>query len=89
LLPGDDYDILTSGYKFLRRLENKLRLVHDIGQRTVSRPGYLAKLARHLGYPDRPRRAEQVFLDEYQQVTLGIREVFDRHLAPGIDEQNT
>jgi glutamate-ammonia-ligase adenylyltransferase len=89
LLPGDDYDVLTSGYKFLRRLENKLRLVHDQSISELSAdPGYLAKLARHLGYPDRPRRAEQVFLDEYQQVTLGIREVFDRHLAPGNDDQN-
>jgi glutamate-ammonia-ligase adenylyltransferase len=72
----------------LRRLENKLRLVHDQSVNELAAdPAYLAKLARHLGYPDRPRRAEQVFLDEYNQITQGIREVFDRHLAPGSDEQ--
>ena len=88
LLAGDDYDSLVSGYKFLRRLENKLRLVHDQSVSELSAdPVYLAKLARHLGYPDRPRRAEQAFLDEYQQITLGVREIFDRHLAPGNDEQ--
>jgi len=90
LLPGDDYDKLINGYKFLRRLENKLRLVHDQSvSELAAEPAYLAKLARHLGYPDRPCRPEQVFLDEYHQVTLGIREVFDRHLAPGSDEQAT
>lgn len=86
LIPGEDYDNLTNGYKFLRRLENKLRLVHDQSVSELSAdPGYLAKLARHLGYPDRPRRPEQVFLDEYNQITQGIRHVFTRHLAPGGD----
>ncbi|MCM2265411.1 MAG: bifunctional [glutamate--ammonia ligase]-adenylyl-L-tyrosine phosphorylase/[glutamate--ammonia-ligase] adenylyltransferase [Desulfuromonadales bacterium] len=90
LLPSDDYDNLTNGYKFLRRLENKLRLVHDQSvNELAAEPAYLAKLARHLGYPDRPRRPEQVFLDEYYQVTRGIREVFDRHLAPDSDERTT
>ncbi|TLM67161.1 MAG: bifunctional [glutamate--ammonia ligase]-adenylyl-L-tyrosine phosphorylase/[glutamate--ammonia-ligase] adenylyltransferase [Deltaproteobacteria bacterium] len=87
LLAGGDYDKLTNGYKFLRRLENKLRLVHDQSVSDLAAdPASLAKLARHLGYPDRPRRPEQVFLDEYNQVTVAIREVFDRHLAPGGDE---
>jgi len=79
---------LIGGYKFLRRLENKLRLVHDQSVNELSAdPVYLAKLARHLGYPERPRRPEQVFLDEYNQVTQGIREVFDRHLAPVSDDR--
>jgi glutamate-ammonia-ligase adenylyltransferase len=88
LLPDGDFNQLIGGYKFLRRLENKLRLVHDQSVNELSAdPVYLAKLARHLGYPERPRRPEQVFLDEYNQVTLGIREVFDRHLAPASDDQ--
>jgi glutamate-ammonia-ligase adenylyltransferase len=90
LLANEDYDKLTSGYKFLRRLENKLRLVHDQSvSELAADPAYLAKLARHLGYPERPRRPEQVFLDEYNQITQGIREVFDRHLAPGSNEQTS
>jgi glutamate-ammonia-ligase adenylyltransferase len=88
LLASEDYDRLASGYKFLRRLENKLRLVHDQSvSELAADAAYLAKLARHLGYPDRPHRPEQVFIDEYNQITKGIREVFDRHLAPGSDER--
>ncbi len=83
LLPGSDVELLIAGYKFLRRLENKLRLVHDQSVNDLdAEPAALAKLARHLGYPDKPRRPEEAFLDEYNQVTEGIREVFDRHLAP-------
>lgn len=89
LLPGGDHAILANGYKFLRRLENKLRLVHDQSvSELASDPDALAKLARHLGYPERPRRPQEVFLEEYAQVTLAIRQVFDRHLAPGGGEAN-
>jgi glutamate-ammonia-ligase adenylyltransferase len=83
LLVAADCELLIAGYKFLRRLENKLRLVHDQSVNELSSdPVYLAKLARHLGYPDRPRRPEQLFLEEYNRVTEGIRAVFDRYLAP-------
>jgi len=82
LLPSDDYAKLMSGYKFLRRLENKLRLVHDQSiNELAGEPAYLAKLARHLGYPERPRPPEQAFLDEYVEITQGIREIFDRYLT--------
>ncbi len=87
LLPGGDFGRLIEGYKFLRRLENKLRLVHDQSVNQLSAdPAALAKLARHLGYPDRPRRPEQVFLEEYSQITEAIREVFERHFAPAGEE---
>ena len=83
LLEEEDFTRLANGYKFLRRLENKLRLVHDQSVSDLSAdPASLAKLARHLGYPERPRRPEQVFLEEYTGVTQGIREIFDRHFAP-------
>ncbi len=83
LLGEPDYQALASGYKFLRRLENKLRLVHDqsINQLSGDRL-YLTKLARRLGYPDRPRRPDQVFLEDYRKVTEKIREVFNRYLGP-------
>jgi glutamate-ammonia-ligase adenylyltransferase len=87
LLPGGDFGRLIDGYKFLRRLENKLRLVHDQSVNQLSAdPAALAKLARHLGYPDRPRRPDQVFLEEYSQITEAIREVFERHFAPAGEE---
>lgn len=81
LLSEKDCENLVNGYKFLRRLENKLRLVHDqsINQLT-SEPAYLAKLARHLGYAEDTGRPEQLFKDEYTRTTQTIRDIFERLL---------
>jgi glutamate-ammonia-ligase adenylyltransferase len=81
LLSEKDCEDLVNGYKFLRRLENKLRLVHDqsINQLT-SEPLYLAKLALHLGYSNATGRAEQLFKDEYARTTQTIRDIFERIL---------
>ena len=81
LISEKDYENLTSGYKFLRRLENKLRLVHDqsVNQLT-SDPASLTKLARHLGYEDRMGQPERLFLDDYSATTQTIRETFNRIL---------
>ncbi len=81
LLSEKDYETLISGYKFLRRLENKLRLVHDQSVNELSADtAYLAKLARHLGYPEAPMRPEKLFLEDYARTTQTIREVFERVL---------
>ncbi|KIH76094.1 glutamate-ammonia-ligase adenylyltransferase [Geoalkalibacter ferrihydriticus] len=83
ILGEEDFQVLGSGYVFLRRLENKLRLVHDQSINDLSgERGYLLKLARRLGYPERPRRADQVFLEDYRRVTENIRAVFLRYLGP-------
>ncbi|RLB67531.1 MAG: hypothetical protein DRH08_03405, partial [Deltaproteobacteria bacterium] len=72
---------LVSGYKFLRRLENKLRLVHDQSINELSaNPEYLAKLARHLNYPDSTGQPEKLFLEEYAKTTQTIRGIFDHIL---------
>ena len=87
LLDEGDLDVLESGYKFLRRLENRLRLVHDQSINELSGdPVYLVKLARRLGYPDRPRRPDEVFLEEYRSVTERIRAIFERLIGPGKQE---
>jgi glutamate-ammonia-ligase adenylyltransferase len=83
LLAGADFAVLDDGYKFLRRLENKLRLVHDQSISELSQErDYLLKLARRLGYPERPRRPDEVFLEDYRAATGRIRAVFDRILGP-------
>jgi len=85
LLAPEDRVALESGYKFLRRLENRLRLVHDQSINDLSGDrAYLLKLARRLGYPERPRRPDEVFLEEYRQVTEKIRAIFEDLL--GSDE---
>jgi len=82
LISPAEHDILSRGYKFLRRLENRLRLVHDQSINDLSSDRqYLVKLARRLGYPDRPRRPEVAFLEEYRNVTEQIRRVFQAYLG--------
>jgi glutamate-ammonia-ligase adenylyltransferase len=83
VLTGEDFAVLADGYKFLRRLENKLRLIHDQSINELSNDrAYLTKLARRLGYPERPRRPDEVFLADYRAATRRIREVFNRILCP-------
>ncbi len=80
LLDDQETRLLTDGYLFLRRLENKLRLVHDqsISQLASDKP-YLAKLARRLGYPG--VQPDEQLLADYRQTTEQIRTIFDHYLA--------
>jgi glutamate-ammonia-ligase adenylyltransferase len=76
-----EHQLLSSGYKFLRRLENKLRLIHDQSINELSSdPKYLRKLARRLGYAEGPMRPEEAFLEAYRAVTENIRSIFERYL---------
>ena len=81
LISTVDHENLEAGYKFLRRLENKLRLVHDqsVNELTAD-PAALAKLARHLGYPETSGHPEKLFLADYAKTTQIIREIFNRIL---------
>jgi glutamate-ammonia-ligase adenylyltransferase len=73
--------LLTEGYLFLRRLENKLRLVHDQSiNQLASDKSYLTKLARRLDYSG--AHPEEQLLADYQQTTEQIRALFESHLAP-------
>ncbi len=84
LLYDADFLVLDGGYRFLRRLENKLRLVHDQSIHQLSgERAYLVKLARRLGYPDKPRRPDEVLMEDYRSTTEKIRSVFDRIVGPG------
>lgn len=75
---------LIDGYKFLRRLENKLRLVHDQSINELStEPGYLRKLALRLGYSGQSCRPEEKLLNDYRSATGQIREIFNRFFPPG------
>ncbi len=82
ILDSDDSTHLLSGYKFLRRLENRLRIVHDhsINDLGGSRE-YLDMLARRLGYDPKLRHPGEALMKEYEQVTEKIRGVYDRILG--------
>lgn len=80
-LDDQETRLLTDGYLFLRRLENKLRLVHDQSiSQLASDKSYLAKLARRLDYPG--AQPEEQLLADYHQSTEQIRALFESHLAP-------
>ncbi|OQY20427.1 MAG: bifunctional glutamine synthetase adenylyltransferase/deadenyltransferase [Desulfobacteraceae bacterium 4572_35.1] len=83
LLPIDEADALNDGYKFLRRLENKLRLIHDqsFNQLETDRRT-LRKLALHLGYSGQTAKPEQQLAADYKGITERIREIFDSYLMP-------
>ena len=72
--------ILVGGYRFLRHLENRLRIVHDYGvDHLPDRGPPLAQLARRLGYFGDDPGAR--FQGEYARVTAAVRQAFERVVA--------
>lgn len=84
LLDDADHAALTAGYDFLRRLESRMRIVHD---RSISElredPVELDKLARRLGL--RGARAGAMLIEEYHAQTREIRRVYGRFLPVPTD----
>lgn len=86
ILPKVEAEQLISGYKFLRRLENKLRLLHDQSINDLSSEAEsLRKMTRSLGYGKKGVAPEQEFLEEYRTITEGIRALFEIYLKPQQD----
>ena len=82
IMNGTDCEALITGYKFLRRLENRLRIVHDnsINDLGGTRE-YLDMLARRLGCDSKLRHPGEALMKEYETVTEGIRAVYERILG--------
>ncbi len=79
-------DQLGSGYKFLRRLENKLRLLYDQSMNELSADRKnLSKVTNRLGYGGKGLAPEEEFLQEYRAVTGTIRELFEHYLNSPLD----
>lgn len=82
LLAQEDVDTLLNGYKFLRKLENRLRLLHDHSINDLGGDQrYLDKLARRLGYDPKLRHPGQALISDYETTTEGIRDVYERILG--------
>jgi glutamate-ammonia-ligase adenylyltransferase len=80
LLREPDHEALARGYDFLRRVELRLRIVHDYGvDHLPDRGPALAQLARRLGYFGDDPGAR--FQGEYARVTAAVRQAFDRVVA--------
>jgi glutamate-ammonia-ligase adenylyltransferase len=72
------------GYRFLRRVEQRARIVHASRSAYLEAdaPGLLT-LARSLGYRDRERAAGEQLLDAYREITGEVRRVFLEIVAVG------
>ncbi|PLY02956.1 MAG: bifunctional [glutamate--ammonia ligase]-adenylyl-L-tyrosine phosphorylase/[glutamate--ammonia-ligase] adenylyltransferase [Desulfuromonas sp.] len=82
VLDREEFETLSNGYRFLRRLENKLRILHDSSMNELSGdPEKLLRLAQRLGYQEGAERADRVFMDDYHRITEAIRALFERHLG--------
>lgn len=78
LLREGDAETLLNGYKFLRKLENRLRIIHDYSVNDLSGPkNYINKLARRLGYDPRLKNPGAALLSDYAETTGRIRDCYD------------
>jgi len=75
---AEDFTTLRDGYVFLRRIENKIRIVSDLSLDTLPKDEHkLLMLVKRLGYAADGDLVKE-FLEEYKWYTARIREVFDR-----------
>ncbi|MSN26958.1 MAG: bifunctional [glutamate--ammonia ligase]-adenylyl-L-tyrosine phosphorylase/[glutamate--ammonia-ligase] adenylyltransferase [Geobacter sp.] len=86
LLPDGDAETLLSGYKFLRKMENRLRIIHDYSVNDLAGPqNYMNKLARRLGYDPKLKNPGTVLIDDYEETTGKIRDVYERVFCVATD----
>jgi glutamate-ammonia-ligase adenylyltransferase len=80
LLPAAAVSTLEESYRFLRRVETRLRIVADLSVNTLpSAPAKLEKLAKRMGYvPTVEGTAQARFLSDYAARTGKVREIFQR-----------
>ena len=80
LLPSSDAATLEASYRFLRRVETRLRIVADLSVNTLpGAPAKLEKLAKRMGYaPEAGASAQARFLADYAARTGEVREIFQR-----------
>jgi glutamate-ammonia-ligase adenylyltransferase len=80
VLPEDDFEMLSRGYRFLRTLENRLRIERDQPVEALeSGNEQLTSLARRLGYAGEDAAAR--LLTDYQNQREAIRACYSRWFA--------
>jgi glutamate-ammonia-ligase adenylyltransferase len=80
LLPAAEASVLEDSYRFLRRVENRLRIVADLGVNTLpAAPAKLEKLAKRMRYRPGPKaQAREQFLEDYAAHTARVRAIYNR-----------
>ena len=85
VLPAADAATLAGSYRFLRRLENRLRIVQDRSINDLVGEGpELAKLARRLDTGDGGATGKDL-IGEYQAHTEAVRALYTRYLGAPAD----
>jgi glutamate-ammonia-ligase adenylyltransferase len=83
-LAENDAETLLTGYKFLRKLENRLRIIHDYSVNDLGgSKSYINKLALRLGYDPKLKNPGASLICDYEEVTGRIRDCYDRILGEG------
>ncbi|HWP34711.1 MAG TPA: bifunctional [glutamate--ammonia ligase]-adenylyl-L-tyrosine phosphorylase/[glutamate--ammonia-ligase] adenylyltransferase, partial [Thermodesulfobacteriota bacterium] len=76
VLPADAAARLVEAYRFLRRLENRIRIVHDRSIDELAETGpELARLARRLG------QDRAALVEAYRHHTEAVRALYERYLG--------
>ena len=78
LLSGAEQAVLTQGYLFLRDVEHKLQMVHDLQTHALPEaPDELIRCAIRLGYSPRDRQAAMNrFVVDYRRHTTSVHRIF-------------
>jgi glutamate-ammonia-ligase adenylyltransferase len=82
-LERGDYEAFREGYRFLRRLEQRIHVLRGTSSSVIQPRGAgMPELARRMGYRDAPGMpAVQALLARYRDVTETVRAAYQRVLA--------
>ena len=77
LLSGDEGRLLVEAYRFLRDVEHKLQMVHDLQTHALpSTPDEIARCAVRLGYGRRDRQPGARLLSDHSRYTGNVHRLF-------------
>jgi glutamate-ammonia-ligase adenylyltransferase len=79
-LSEGDFRVIDEGYRFLRRVENALRLERELPVEVLEQEA-APFVARRLGFGGDPETAGRALLEELERVRESIREVYQRHFG--------
>lgn len=86
LIRAGDRKVLQEAYVFLRDVEHKLQMVHELQTHTLpARPSELTKCAIRMGYADQPSSSASTrFLAHYESVRAQVQGIYERMLSSSI-----
>ena len=83
LLQGADGKFLEEAYLFLRDVENKIQMVHELQTHTLpQQPAELTKCAVRMGYANQPSSsATSSFLARYESIRTRVLTIYERLIS--------